>query len=333
MHYRSYADLSRIVARGLRLVPRDVDLIVAIPRSGYVPAAMLALSLNRRMIDLPGFLAGRRPQNGVSRGIPSHVAGEEPRHILVVDDSVLTGHSLQVARRQITELGLRARVTYAAAFVTPAARDLVDIHFDICPFPRQFEWNVFHHEHLARACLDIDGVLCVDPTLEENDDADRYRDFLLNAAPHILPTYPIRHLVTSRLERWRPETEAWLKKHGVRYERLSMLDLPSAAERRRLGAHIPHKALTYVRDLGAKLFIESEAHQAQEIANRAGKPVLCIETQTMRLPASVSVASIAAQSVSTARSVARRVVPFLRRLRPLRKTGGVPAPLDPPLQA
>ena len=48
--------------------------------------------------------------------------------------------------------------------------------------------------------MDIDGVLCADPTPEENDDGEKYRHFLLNAPPLFIPKVTIGTLVTSRLE-------------------------------------------------------------------------------------------------------------------------------------
>lgn len=45
--YRSIADLNRILLERLSLVPRDIDLIVGIPRSGMLPA-------NFRLLFYPG---------------------------------------------------------------------------------------------------------------------------------------------------------------------------------------------------------------------------------------------------------------------------------------
>ena len=52
-----------------------------------------------------------------------------------------------------------------------------------------------HHLWLASACVDIDGVLCIDPTAEENDDGPRYREFLSCAKPLYLPTVPVGALL------------------------------------------------------------------------------------------------------------------------------------------
>ncbi len=316
MNYRSYADLAQIITKNISRIPREIDLVVAIPRSGYLPASIIGCTLNLSIIDLNGFLSGRVPQHGISR-VPAGGERGVFRHALIVDDSVLTGTSIAQVRAQIKEANLPCRVTYAAIFATSESKSSVDLYFDLCPFPRQFEWNVFHHEHLSRCCVDIDGVLCLDPEAAVNDDGPLYRKFLLEAVPHILPSHPIRHLVTSRLEKWRPETESWLKRYNVRYERLSMLDLPTAKERSRTRAHGTHKARIYAADHGAKLFIESEQYQAEEIARLSGKPVLSLETQTIAYPNSLSLTAIRSKSLVLKHSIYHRALRYLRKRAPL----------------
>lgn len=47
MNYRSISDLNQIILKRLYIIPRDIDLVVGIPRSGMFPANLLALYLNR----------------------------------------------------------------------------------------------------------------------------------------------------------------------------------------------------------------------------------------------------------------------------------------------
>ena len=130
-----------------------------------------------------------------------------------------------------------------------------------------------HREFCARSCFDLDGVLCIDPTDAENDDGRRYQEFLRTVPCLVVPTLPLAHIVTSRLERYRPETEAWLKEKGIQYRHLHMLDLPSAEERRRLRAHSSFTADVYSR-VEADLFVVSNPEQAWMIARLSGKPAL-----------------------------------------------------------
>ncbi len=284
MHYRSLSDLSRLITSSLHRIPSDVDLVVGIPRSGILPAITISLMLNLRYADLDTYVEGRLAGTGSTKkhdgliGDPS-----QARHVLVIDDSLNRGCAMREARARLQHLASDTRFTFAAAYVVPDGVPEVDIALEILPLPRMFEWNFIHHPYLKHACVDIDGVLCLDPVEAENDDGANYLRFLTGALPLYRPTAQIGHLVTSRLEKYRPQTEAWLQQNGIRYDKLVMLDLPSAAERRRLGVHGTFKGQAY-RDSKAMLFIESEYRQAVEIARISGKPVLSIEGQQMINP-------------------------------------------------
>ena len=78
-------------------------------------------------------------------------------------------------------------IKYCAIYSVPEHTRSVDYHFEILDYPRFFQWNIMNHGILKKACLDIDGVLCVDPTPEENDDGPRYREFLLTPNPYSFP--------------------------------------------------------------------------------------------------------------------------------------------------
>jgi uncharacterized HAD superfamily protein len=83
--------------------------------------------------------------------------------------------------------------------------------------PRVVEWNIFHNSIISNSCLDIYDVLCKDLTKEENDDGEKYIDFILNAYPLFIPTGKIFILVTSLLEKYRKETEVWVNKRNIEY--------------------------------------------------------------------------------------------------------------------
>ncbi|WP_126174429.1 phosphoribosyltransferase family protein [Altericroceibacterium xinjiangense] len=284
MNFRSISDLNADIVANLHRIPSDVDVVVGIPRSGMLPASIIALARNLPLAEVRGFAEGRLLSSGSTRvAARSSIGFEEVRHALIVDDSTHTGTSLNEARALLAPLAKQMKLTFCAIYSAHASHPEADVTFVHLPQPRVFEWNVMHHAVLSQACVDIDGVLCLDPTDEQNDDADRYLNFLREATPRPIPSRRIAALVTSRLEKYRPETEAWLAAKGIEYERLVMLDLPSAEERRRLGAHGTFKG-EYYRKSNATLFIESELRQAEEIARISGKPVLSIEGSVMCYP-------------------------------------------------
>lgn len=287
MNYRSVSALNRSVSDWIERMPRDWDLVVGIPRSGLLVANLLALHLNLPLADLDGYLAGRVLSSG--RRLAERTR-QPVRKVLVVDDSVNTGGQIKQARQRINAASIGDKVSYAAAYVTSGAESQVDYYSEVIGSPRVFEWNLMHHSILLSSCLDIDGVLCRDPLETENDDGLQYARFLEKAEPRFLPSVPVGWLVTSRLEKYREPTEAWMKAHGINYRELIMLDLASKKERLRSGSHASHKSAAYLRT-NADLFIESSLIQALEIAVLSGKPVYCVETSELVSPGDRGVSS------------------------------------------
>lgn len=265
----------------LAALPRDLDLVVGLPRSGMIPAYAIGLILNLPVVDLQSFIDNKFVGNGHTRSLRSAIAAPHlARKLLLVDDSCNSGASVDRALIQIADSGYRGLTQTCAAIVTPYSKRLVDFSFLTVSEPRVFQWNLFHHSILSNACLDFDGVLCVDPTDDENDDGENYKRFLLNAAPLHLPTPKVGHIVSARLEKYRGETEDWLSMHGVIYGELHLLDLPNKQERIRTNAHLVHKSEIY-KQTNADLFVESNLDQAQHIAANTGLPVFCVDSMQM----------------------------------------------------
>jgi uncharacterized HAD superfamily protein/orotate phosphoribosyltransferase len=315
--YVSFAQLTAAIRAQLHLLASDIDLVVGIPRSGMIPAYQIALFLNRLVADLDAFLSDAKPGHGSTRELGVALASTlRARHILLVDDSIATGQSMQRALERIRSAGFAGRISTCAAIVTPSQRSAVDVAFLTLPLPRLFEWNAFHHRCVENACFDLDGVLCVDPTEHDNDDGERYRHFLRTARPLFAPSLRIGHIVSARLEKYRTLTEEWLAAHDIRYGALHLLDLPSKEERMRQAAHCTHKIRVY-RETGASLFYESDPAQAREIARGAGKPVLCVGEMSMMLPDGMHLGAALRTAAWHARHPLGRAKGWLqRRLKP-----------------
>ncbi len=286
MNFKSYQDLSFDIKRRLHVLQKEhFDLVVGIPRSGMIPAHIIASLLNINCTDSVSFCHNLPLKHGRTRP-PSGIGAKvflpsDAQSVLLVDDSINTGQSM-AKEAALVRQAATGKIRTMAVYSSVQSREDVDFFCEYVPMPRAFEWNLFHHSVLAKACVDIDGVLCVDPTEEENDDGPRYREFLLSAAPLILPSKPIFALVTSRLEKYRKETEAWLKANNVIWKHLIMLDLPSKEERIRRRAHASHKA-DYYKTAPARFFIESNDKQAREISHLSKKVVYCTESGRLYL--------------------------------------------------
>lgn len=277
MYYRNITDLNQIILKRLSILPRDFDLIVGIPRSGMMPANLLAFYLNKPYTDIHSFINGHIYKAG-ARGQFFDI--KDFKKILVVDDSIASGSAILESKEILKELGGDFLISYCAIYVVPGKEKLVDYYFEKVPLPRYFQWNILNHTTLEKACFDIDGVLCVDPTEDQNDDGPKYIDFILNAPPLFIPGSKIGTVVTSRLEKFRKETETWLANNNIKYKDLVMLDLPNKEARQRANSHAQHKAKTYNLSKYV-LFVESSLSQAIDINRITGKPVFCTENFEM----------------------------------------------------
>jgi orotate phosphoribosyltransferase len=276
MNFRTVADMDRAIAANLWKLSRfKFDVIVGIPRSGMIPASILATYLQLPLATLEGYCAGiihgrsGKPVQGLSR-------------ILLVDDTSNKGGAMQ---RAVGMLGPKrpksiTRLAVYGPYQVEDPAQIIDVWFEDCRGPRAFSWNMAKHARLRRWGFDFDGVLCRDPTSAENDDGPRYLEFMRGAEPLFMPTRPIGHIVTGRLEKYRPQCEDWLGRHGIEYAQLHMMPFASKAERMAHGGRGQWKA-GIAREVGVEMFVESCPKQARIIAERAQIPVFCTGTQSL----------------------------------------------------
>lgn len=279
LSFRTVQNLTDLIRNKISILPEDIDLVVGIPRSGVIPAYLIALFLNKKVCTINEFINNLEPLNG-TRPVSKNKDKNEKLKILIVDDSIYSGKSMDEARELISKNKNLDKydIQYCAIFSIEQSINKVDYYFEIVPSPRMFQWNYLNHSYAAISCFDMDGVLCVDPTDEQNDDGEKYINFILNAKPLYIPSFKINSIVTSRLEKYRVQTEQWLKKYNVQYENLYMLDLPTAKERRNLNCHAEFKAKVYSEKEDCIFFIESDRSQAEKIAQITGKQVICVTT-------------------------------------------------------
>lgn len=278
LNIRSVADMDLAISRNLWKLDRSAfDVVVGIPRSGMIPASIIATYLQMPLATLEGYCSG------LVHGRSGKPVTASDR-ILLVDDTSNKGGAMQ---RALKLIGKRARSVTRMAVYGPYQVEepakIIDLWLEDCRGPRAFTWNMAKHARLKRWAFDFDGVLCRDPTKAENDDGPAYRRFLLEAEPLFLPTRPIGHIVTCRLEKYRGETMAWLKRHGIQCDQLHMMQYGSKGERMAAGGRGQWKAGIYDAT-GCELFVESCPKQARIIASRTGKPVWCMRTQSYAEP-------------------------------------------------
>ncbi len=256
--------------------PQRYDLIVGVPRSGMLIASLIALKLGRPLTTPDLFQQGRYWKSQEDKN-PAELGNNS--RILLVDDSIDSGRSMQEAVDAIRAIDSDIEVTRACLIATEASKSAVDLYHKVITPPRTFEWNLLHRKvasHLPRGRLavDLDGVLCANLPPGVDGDENLYLQALSRANPYMIPSFDVDAIITCRLEKYRPQTEEWLQKHRVRYGELLMWDLPSKAERRdRFEQHKVKQLLRVKPDM----FWESNWDQAQSIWSETRIPTLCVD--------------------------------------------------------
>lgn len=263
MEFISYAQLAKDVEDFCKRLPKPA-LIVGIPRSGMIPATMMAKYWN----------------------VPLRSTDDEDLRVdlfgntYIVDDSMLRG---QTMKELMNTIGDKVKYLFIYGSELKKEEGLGDYTgYRKIIGERVFQWNLWQHkEMLIQSCIDIDGVLCRPPTPKENDDGPLYENFLAETEPWFRPTEKIGALVTARLIKYKEQTVDWLHKHNIKFKHLVMLNMKSKAERLSYAnVHSRYKADIY-KATKARLFIEDEPNQAKNINQITGKPVLCVSNWTL----------------------------------------------------
>jgi adenine/guanine phosphoribosyltransferase-like PRPP-binding protein len=253
-----------------RTLPRDIDVVVGIPRSGLLIAALLATRLGKPLSTPDLFMEDKY-------WLSNRIQPNEARRVLLVEDSVRTGDTLR-RHRAMLETKADITITTAALIASKAQSQGLDYFFRIIDNPRLFEWNMIHAKNVKVLATDLDGVLCEDCPAGHDDDEEAYLAWLERARPYFIPTFEIDAVITNRLERYRPQTERWLRDNGVRYRELLMWDLESKADRE--GRYAANK-VTHLMRLKPDLYWESNAGQARAIWEAARIPTLSVEDKAL----------------------------------------------------
>jgi uncharacterized HAD superfamily protein/hypoxanthine phosphoribosyltransferase len=259
--YQDLLDFTCIVLDKISRSRTKIDAVAPSMRSGMIPAFMIAERLN-----VPIMLDGRA--YGGSRIVLDKT---KIKNVLVVEDSINTGNSLK------KELPKYSDYNVFSCAIIAKSENFKDLNFygKKIEQPRVFEWNMFNCSSLKEIMFDMDGVICQDPSVFDNDGVE-YMNDIEQLNPLYIPGYKIHSIVTNRLERWREVTEKWLIKHNVKYGELVMQQFSTAEERRRKSNTGTYKGNKF-KDSNAALFIESSLVQAETISLVSKKPVFSIE--------------------------------------------------------
>lgn len=268
--------------------------VAGVPVSGMLVAPILSTLLHVPLYEASVEFGLKRTARGYRGG--SRIV-DESLPLLVVDDTISSGRSLGEVRSRLKG---ESNLIYAASLANPPAANQIDLYGQLCPVPHLLEWNLANtgylrslgfpnHSQGSGVMLDFDGVLCPDPThFCESTDAGREAYLQWIAEAPIGTFVPRMHLipdiVSYRCEYTREASEAWLAKHGIKYERLHLWGDANATPAEQAASRTwqakDWKGKIY-RESKCGLFVESDERQSRDIASVANKPVLCWATKEL----------------------------------------------------
>lgn len=273
MVFINYQEMARDVASMATRMKRH-DIVCSVSPSGYVPAAILAQVWHCSLAVTA--------EDGIRilpSGEPVSVDSNKNASLLILDDSMHNEEQMRLALTVCERYPVQvsSAVLYAADNAPYHSDVPAIIHRKICG-PLVCEWNIWENPKvLSMSACDIDGVLCPDKPINEPYEPDEYKYWLSNAPCKYQPIFPVRLIVTSRLEYYRDITEQWLHKNGIKFQALEMAKYDSALERRNAGNHAQDKASDALKH-NCSMHIESDDRQARVIGQYL--PTLCTDTMT-----------------------------------------------------
>lgn len=255
------------------------DLIIGIPRSGLIPAIVIAGELgipfstpglynlgmvyhaDDKILDMVIHAIWQGIEESKIEWLVFGNATEDKdfagMHILLIDDTINTGESLGKASSQLSS---ELMVDVGAVVASKEYIENGQLYYKTLTRDRIFEWNLSGLD-MKKVASDMDGVLC------ENAPLNGYESWIVDPEPNFLPKSLIGWIITARQEKDRKITEAWLDRNGVTYGVLLMdMDLDRRIE--------------FIRSMRPRpdLILESDSGHAKRIWNCTGIPTLCFDT-------------------------------------------------------
>lgn len=285
--YISVARFNQDTKRLLSVIPPDCSGIVGVPRSGMIPAALLATLTQLPLFEFSVQHGLRQLGEGSRNWLTA--TDDKAGPFFVVDDSIYSGNAMSLTRASFPVPAI-----FAAVYVIPEMAHFADYYVQELSSPHFFEWNIFNNGIIdglsmdprlrGGVAMDLDGIICFDPPMPDADEgpiAEAYADWIDNAQPKYIPRFAaVPCIITFRLEKWRDRTIKWLRKYKVNWRRLIMSTHSSVIERNRNLDVVGHKARNFIES-GCSLMIESDPAQAEMIHQLSRRPVLCPDSERL----------------------------------------------------
>ena len=285
-------DMCRVIKR---VIP-EFDVVVAIPRGGFTPASIIASIFGKPLTTPDMLLNGRwwwttscyveKPRDSRVDYFDMPIEFKDDYKVLLVDDVSYNWYGLL---HRTKEMLMQQRPKYTvykvAVYCFERTKRNLDFYCKQISIEHWFEKDLMVRKRgSAPLLLDMDGVICEDCPDYIVQSEERYLQWLVDVKPYLLPHWIVDYIVTGRLEKYRPQTEDWLKRHGVKYRHLIMQDNSNPLGNPRINTDHALFKVNVVRGLSlpdGSIFIESNRDQAITIFKMTGVQTVCTSTNEL----------------------------------------------------
>lgn len=286
--YITYNDMIKDIKENMWKIPKDIDGVIAIPRSGILPASIIALYFNVPLTTVNIFKESKTPKesflNFGGGGRFSKMISEkrEFKKFLVVDDTYYYGNSIKRNKEILSDFDYD--FYYCALYLEGNYNENVIFLKDVREIRKLskiginlYEWNIFSHQVVHKFLFDIDGVIFYEPPADTNKEAyEKYiKNPILKHKVIDIGNLPIDFL-TYRLVKYQKETYDSLVNNDIKVGKLHMFNAQTIEERNKIPSY-QFKAYFYKSHDEYLLYVESDDYQAKMIHNISGKPVFSVE--------------------------------------------------------
>ena len=275
----------------LRNVIPEFDIVVPLPRGGFLPASIIASKFGKPLATPDMFLKSKywwttsiyvdKPR-GNNTEFNMDIPKKEDWKILLVDDVSYNGQGLLWRTKKLIQETLpKTTVFKVAPYCFERTKAGLDYYCKVINIEHWFEKDLLIRKRgTAPIFVDMDGVLCDDSPCFSTYDEKVYLESIKLAKPYLIPHWTIDAIITGRLEKYRPETEQWLKENKVKYNKLIMQEGNQITGTN----HAMYKSKV-IKSLSlppiGSIMIESSLEQSKVIYKETGIQVICTETNQL----------------------------------------------------
>lgn len=269
---KTFVTTEMMVKDSINLIEKlpKIGGVVGCPRSGLIPASIIAVALSVPLYSVDGDVLVKlnhmTPNGG---GRMKNYTEDKNLPVLIVDDTVFYGTQIKEMKNLIRGKMPDREIITGCIYCYTDSKKHPDYYLRGLSYPHILEWNLFDCSYIKNTYIDFDGILCPDVPIEIVNDEEKYKSYIATVEPiksNRPSLFTCGAICTGRLEKYRDITERWLERHNVKYNNLIMFPGTEEERDRNHAQTVGRFKAEKLAESNCSFFIESCDFQSQIIA-------------------------------------------------------------------